>query len=296
MRAIGLSLILLSGGSGAAFAASQFGPIFAEAKAGKPIDDAMLRIDFAKVDLAEETPVLLDVLNGTDPKLARRAAAAVDAVLVFRQDVKTKIDALALAPSLIAHYDDPDAEQPGTVVEPTDFWRQRIMNFLLLSDAVPPPALIEKMLADLDRKGDAFGATAGMAAMALSHLRPLPQRVLDELLAKMDESPRSRVQVIEALGASRVDSPEVIRRISLALLSQVGADPVLANSPLAETSAQQNTNEVRRVAARALGLIGPAAKDALTSLRTLVDSADSAIDRDTREAARQAIKLIDARR
>jgi len=214
-------------------------------------------------------------------------AGVVSAVLMFRQDAKTKSNARALAPALIAHYDDPDPDQSPLVQAPTDSWKQSIMGFLWASDAVPPPALVDKMLADLNRTGDAYGATAGSAAFALAHLRPLPQTVLDALLARMEQSWRARVQVIEAFGASRVSDPQVIQRISGALEAQVEGD-----IPFDEASVHRINNEVRREAATALGKIGPASKDALPALRRIAGSTDATVGEEIREAARQAIRLI----
>jgi len=56
---------------------------------------------------------------------------------------------------------------------------------LVNSDAAPPPELISRMQADLNRTGDAYGSTAELAATALSHLRPLAPGLLDTLPAKM---------------------------------------------------------------------------------------------------------------
>lgn len=281
---IGYRISLLAVCSGAAIGASQFGPAFNLAKAGKPIEECFQHIDLTKIDLAEETPTLLDVLNGSDAKLARRAAGAAMAVLMLKQDPKTKRDARALAPALITHYDDPDPDQPSTVEALTDSWKQIVMYFITSSDAAPPPWLIDRMRADLTRKGDAFSATAQVAAITLSHLRPLPQGVLDALLTKMDESARSRLEMIEALGDNRVDDPRAIRSISLALTSQAEED---------EHSGLRNTNVLRRSAARALGQIGPAARDSLSALRWLAASKDPTMEESTREAARQAIRLIE---
>ena len=252
-----------------------------------PPEECFLNIDLAKVDLAEEAPAILAVLNGSDPRLARGVAGVVPAVLMFRRDAKTKSDARALGPALIAHYDDPDPDQSPFVQAPTDSWKQLIMGFLFASDAVPPPALIDKMLVDLNRTGDAYGATAGSAALALAHLRPLPRTVLDALLARMEQSWRAKVQVIEAFGASRVSDPQVIQRISVALEAQVESD-----IPFDEASVHRINNEVRREAATALGKIGPAAKDALPALRRLAVSSDPIVGEDPREVARQAIRLI----
>jgi hypothetical protein len=293
MTRIGFNIILFVMWLGTVLAASQFGPAFEQAKAGRPIEECFAHIDLAKIDLAEETPAILDVLRGNNLLLARRAAGAALAVLLLRPDAKTKNDARALVPALITHYDDPDPDQPSTVDAPTDSWKQAIMYFLINSDAVPPTELINKMQTDLNRTGDAYSLTAKVAAAALSHLRPLPQGVLDALLAKMYQSPRARIEVIEVLGANHVNDPRVIRNIALALEGHADGNP-LPGEPLAsDTGTQQNTNELRRVAARALGQIGPSAKDALPPLRRIAGSTDPAIEEDTREAARQAIRLID---
>lgn len=295
MRRLCLRFTLFAVWLGTSVAASQFGAAFEQAKAGRPVEECFRNIDFAKVDLAEETPVLLDVLNGNSPSLARRAAGAVVAVLLFRQDARTKHDAGALAAALISHYDDADPDQSPLVVSPTDSWRQIIMYFLINSDVLPPSALVDRMLADLHRRGDAFGGTAQTAALALSHLRPLPKKVLDALLETMDESPRSRIEVIVALGANHVDDPQVIRKIALALDTQVTTQYQI-ELPSDETIAARNTNELHRIAASALGQIGPAAKATVPALRRIVESPDPAIEEETRGEARQAIGLINKTR
>jgi hypothetical protein len=275
----------------AAGAASQFGPCFEQAKAGRPFADCVQGIDLSKVDLAEETPALLQALNGGDAVLARRAAAVPLGVLMMRSDAKTKRDARALVPAISAHYDDPDPDQPPDYSgPPTDAWRRAVMYVVVDSDAFPPPALLGRIVADLNRKGDANGSTAKLAAGVLLHLRPLPQGLIDTVLAKMDESDQSRVDLIEVLGRDRVDDPRVIEKIESAL--EVQPPPPAGLAPNEASGA----DTLRRAAAQALGQIGPPAASALPALRLLAGSADPGIEEATREAARQAIRLIEARR
>jgi hypothetical protein len=297
MTRIGFSIIFIAMWPGTVGAASQLGPAFEQAKAGKPFEECFRSIDFSKLDLAEETPIVLKLLNGSDPLLARRAAAAVNVVLFLRLDAKTKSDARALVPAISAHYDDPDPEQLPGFDAPTDVWRQAVMRVVAASDAVPPPALLAKMQADLDRKGDLYGSTALVAASALLHLRARPQGLIDTLLAKMDESPQSRIDLIREFGVSHIDDPRVIKKIAAALDSAV---PLPANfSPdLApdQASALRDTNELHRLAASALGQIGRPAASALPALRGIAGSTDPTVDEETRREARQAIGLIDAPR
>jgi hypothetical protein len=282
-----LYFILSLFNSGSAFGQSQFGPAFSKARNGKPFEDGFRNIDLARVDLDQEVSTLLGVINGNNPDLARRAAGVALAVLILRPDQTTKIAARRLVPALITHYGDPDPDQPANSA-PTDSWKQVVMYILINSDAIPPESIISKMLDDLDRTGDLYDLTAKVAAIELAHLKPLPERVVNRLLSKMDESSGSAVNIIEALGASRVDNPRVIAKIEQDLGIQRLSLPLLS-----DTATEENEmSKVRQAAANALGQIGLPAAAALPSLQKLAATNNPEVSEETRQAARKAIRLI----
>lgn len=278
-------------------AASKLGTAFEQFKAGRSEMECFGQIDLPGVDLAEENPVLLDILRGGDPRSARKAASIILAVLMMRAgDGKAKNDAGALLPALIAHYYDPDPEQPPTVTAPTDSWRHAIMYVLIQSNAVPPPELLDAIRADLNRRGDAFHLTGTLAATTLTHLRPIPKGAVEAILARMDESEQSRIEMISVLGANRVDDPRVIQRIAIALESHSVGEALPAGAPVDGAGGVRNTNALHLAAAQALGQIGAPAKVALPALRALATAADPSVDEGARQAARQAIRLIGSER
>jgi hypothetical protein len=274
-----------------ASAASQFLPIFEQAQAGKPIDAMVARIDVGSVNLAEETPAITQVLTGNDPELARRAMGLVLVVLSMRQvDDKVRIDARALLPLILGRYDEPE---PSNIQVPIDSWRQIIMYMLLNSNTPPSSELVDKMKADLTRQGG--GSTSRLAAIVLSHFRPIPSGVVELLLSKMAESEQSKLEMIEVLGANHVEDPRVVRGIALTLSTSAAPDVGLPGIAVDRVSAARNTNVLHRAAAQALGQIGAGAKESIPALKSVLDNQDPSVEEVTRQVILRAIASIQGR-
>ena len=267
---------------------SQIRHVLDEMRAGKHVDEALGSIDLTTFDIANETSAIMSAVTGSDQDFGRRAVGiAIAAIAVRPMDTKLKRDARSILPSLVSRYDEPD---PPEIRVPSDSWRQTIMYLLIHSDAVVSPELVAKIKADLDSKDEKDGSTRRLAGVTLTLLRPIPDGVIESMLARMESSDRAKVEVITIFGESKVDDQRVVQAVTIALESHALGDPEPEGVPVTQNTTLHPNNRICVAAAQALGNIGASAKDALPALRSIAAGTDRAVEESTRQAARRAFR------
>jgi HEAT repeat protein len=254
-----------------AIALGRIGPEVAEALCVglKPSQDVAVREGVAKVlgrlgaKAKNAIPSLVAALKDDDTKVQTAVA-----------DALSKIGVEALGPLSEALATDPNALVRAGAA--------RALARVSPRFTAAVPALTEA----LKDKDPSVRLSAAVALAAIKPKTRMPKEIVVALLARLGDKTES-VNSSQALGAivpdsaaipellAALDNPDSVIRANLARgLGSIGADAV---QPLTEALKSNRPIWVREGAARALGQIVPKAKDAIPSLKVLVQDPNAAV-------------------
>ncbi len=206
--------------------------------------------------MRESLPAALEGLDEPNPAVRRQASAFFGVVTALRCDDISEILS-GTVDEIISHFEDPNDRVRGNMIRALALW----------SPAPPARAIVPFMKALEDPSGE----VRSLAVYGLVRAAPESDSVAQAIANALDSlGPEARRELTQSLENARADHPIIVQK----LIEQLDDD----HRPLVYTTA------------KALGVLGSEASDAVPRLRMIAEDPD--IDDQLREVVNSALRSI----